>query len=489
MTNLRLRNRVLLGALASAFIGLSSVSGVVLAGGTAFDADNISGMGSAGAGQAAEASDASVIFYNPAALTRFKQAELTQGAVFTTVEHSYTSLQNNDGAPTNSGSQGSAGQTFDRNPNGYDASALAPHTYVVIPLSPKTVMGFSASASQALLLHYDSQFPGRNQGKDIDLKVTRLNLGVGHKLTPTLSIGVNGSYERYFQNAKVALNYREAVRALAGNAGVAALDAGAATGQTPAIPQEATAVIRLFGYAFNAQLGALWEPSDRTRVGISYRPKPKFNGNEGTFTINENPDGAAFRQFLSTPTAATILPTAPQSAADLNPYQRANQNITLNDELRLSIFHHTTPKLDLMATYTREDFRDATLKYTRDNGRTIEDIPQNFQVTQSYRIGANYKMYRRLIVRAGYAYETSAIDDATRITILPDNNRRYYAVGATYLVDPNTDLHFAFQRFQIDPAVVGLNQSSQPPEVRGGQFYGITNTRINFFGVGLTQRF
>lgn len=489
MTNLRLRNRVLLGALASAFIGLSSFSDFALAGGTAFDAVNISGMGSAGAGQAAEASDASVIFYNPAALTRFKQAELTQGAVFTTIQTSYKSLQNGDGAPTNSGTQGSQGQVFDRNPNGYDASALAPHTFVAIPLSPKTVMGFSASASEALLLHYDSQFPGRNQGKDIDLKVTRLNLGVGHKLTPTLSIGVNGSYERYFQNAKVALNYREAVKALAGQTGLNALDAGAALGQTPAIPQETTAIIRLFGYAFNAQFGALWEPSDRTRVGISYRPKTKFNGNEGTFTINEQADGAAFRQFLTTPTAATLLPSAPTNAADLNPYQRANQNITLNDELRLSVFHHTTPKLDLMATYTREDFRDATLKYTRTNGRTIEDIPQNFQVTQSYRIGANYKMYRRLIVRAGYAYETSAIDDATRITILPDNNRRYYALGGTYLVDPNTDVHFAFQRFQIDPGVVGLNQSANPPEVRGGQFLGIASTYINFFGLGLTQRF
>ena len=48
-------------------------------------------------------------------------------------------------------------------------------------------MGFGASASHGLVIHYDENFPGRNQGRDIDFKVTRLNLGFGYKLSPTLS--------------------------------------------------------------------------------------------------------------------------------------------------------------------------------------------------------------------------------------------------------------------------------------------------------------
>lgn len=68
------------------------------AGGTAFDATSISAMGNASAGQAAEAGDASVLFANPAALTRFKRAELTQGAAVVTIGTDYTSTKNNDGA-------------------------------------------------------------------------------------------------------------------------------------------------------------------------------------------------------------------------------------------------------------------------------------------------------------------------------------------------------------------------------------------------------
>lgn len=199
------------------------------AGGTAFDATSISAMGNASAGQAAEAGDASVLFANPAALTRFKRAELTQGAAVVTIGTDYTSTQNNDGADSGA-PQGQNGQVFSRK-DGFDAGALAPNLFVAIPINEKLVMGFGASASHGLVIHYDENFPGRNQGRDIDFKVTRLNLGFGYKLSPTLSWGLNGSYERYFQSIKLKLNYREAVEALApGSAALIESPAGALIG-------------------------------------------------------------------------------------------------------------------------------------------------------------------------------------------------------------------------------------------------------------------
>lgn len=477
---------------AGLMVGLTT--SVVHAGGTAFDASSISAMGNASAGQAAEAGDASVLFANPAALTRFKRAELTQGAAVISIGTDYTSTKNNDGASTGA-PQGQNGQVFSRR-DGSDAGALAPNLFIAIPVNDKLVMGFGASASHGLVIHYDENFPGRNQGRDIDFKVTRLNLGFGYKLSPTLSWGMNGSYERYFQSIKLKLNYREAVEALApGSAGLIEGPAGALIGAPP-IPGEGNAGLRMFGWAFNAQVGGLWEPTENTRVGISYRPKTEFTGNRGKFKLDDNPEAAAFRAFLNSNSLINNLAfgalgvNGPQAAGDLAPEQVIKQEITLPDELRVSIFHHATPKLDLMATYTRQDFSVTSLNFVREsNGRTLENIPQNFVAAESYRLGLNYRLYKRLTLRAGYAIENSVIDDATRITILPDSDRQYFAFGGQFDLSRDTSIHFAYQKLDTDPAPVGNNTGITPAEVRGGDFQGNVQLDTHFFGIGITERF
>lgn len=462
------------------------------AGGTAFDPVSIGSMGTSQAGQAAEAGDASVIFANPAALTRFKRAELTQGLAIITIGTDYTSAQNNDGTSQSSTPQGQAGQTFSRK-DGYDAGAFAPNLFVAIPVNDRLVMGFGTSASHGLVLRYDEDFPGRNQGRDIDFKVIRANLGFGYKLTPTLSIGANGSYERYFQSIKLKLNYREAVNALSPGS-TAILDSSAALGLTPPIPGETDLSLRMFGWAFNAQVGALWEPTERTRIGVSYRPKTKFTGNRGKLQFNDDAAQSEFRDFLNGGLIGLTGPllgvNGPQAAGDLAPFQVIKQEITLPDEFRLSIFHHASPKLDLMASYTRQDFSVTKLKFVREsNGRTLQDIPQNFKAAESYRVGLNYRLYRRLTLKAGYAVENSVIDDATRITILPDSDRKYYSLGAQYELGRDTTIHVAYQKLDTAAAPVGNNRGVNPPEVRGGQFNGVTQLDTHYFGIGFTERF
>jgi long-chain fatty acid transport protein len=134
---------------------------------------------------------------------------------------------------------------------------------------------------------------------------------------------LNGSYERYFQSIKLKLNYREAVEALApGSAALLEGPAGALIGAPP-IPGESNAGLRMFGWAFNAQLGGLWEPTENTRVGISYRPKTEFTGNRGKFKLDDSPEQAAFRAFLNSDSLINNLAfgalgvNGPQAAGDL----------------------------------------------------------------------------------------------------------------------------------------------------------------------------
>jgi long-chain fatty acid transport protein len=65
-------------------ISAFSLSQQAMAGGTANDNQSTMGIATAGAGQAADAADASVIFFNPAALTRFKRIEVLNVASIAT---------------------------------------------------------------------------------------------------------------------------------------------------------------------------------------------------------------------------------------------------------------------------------------------------------------------------------------------------------------------------------------------------------------------
>jgi long-chain fatty acid transport protein len=467
-----------------------------IAGGTANDNQSTMGIATAGAGQAAEASDPSVIFFNPAALTRFKRIEVLNVASIATFDNDYTSRQDNDGPPTDDGRTGSNGEFFSRK-DGYDSALFIPGLFVAIPVSPKLVVGFSASGSHGLLTRYREDFPGRGSGRESDLKVTRLNLGFGYKLTPTLSIGANGSYERYFQSIKLRVNFRDAVNKL-GPDGVdtaALLDGLAVVDPRAEVPGETDAKLRIFGWALNAQAGLLWEPTEVTRIGLSYRPKTRFNGNQGELTINENGQTAAFRDFLQTsPLLGVGGPLlgvdAATAAGDLSPQQQARQSVIFPDELRLSIFHHYSPRLDLMATYTYQDYTETFLRYERvSNGRLIENVPQNFEVAHAYRIGMNYKLYKRLTVHAGYGMENGVVGDDLRIPILPDNDRRFYGIGATFTPSRDTTLSIAYGIIDVDAGEVGNNDQVTPVEVSGGEFKGIADLDADFVSFSLIQKF
>ena len=471
-----------------------SLSQQAFAGGTANDNQSTMGIATAGAGQAAEASDASVIFFNPAALTRFKRIEVLNVASIATFDNDYTSTQDNDGPPTDDGREGSKGEFFSRK-DGYDSALFIPGLFVAIPVNPKLVVGFSASGSHGLLTRYREDYPGRGSGRESDLKVTRLNLGFGYKLTPTLSVGMNGSYERYFQSIKLRVNFRDAVSKLGPPGTTALLDGLNTLGQAPPIPGETDGKLRIFGWAFNAQAGLLWEPTDRTRIGASYRPKTRFNGNQGELTINENADTAAFRNFLATSpligVGGPILGVnGPQAAGDLEPQQQARQSVIFPDEFRISLFHHYSPKLDLMATYTYQDYTETFLRYERvATGRVIEDVPQNFKVAHAYRVGLNYKAYKRLTLHAGYGMENGVVGDDLRIPILPDNDRRFYGIGASFTPSRDTTLSVAYGIIDVDASVVGNNDQVTPVEVSGGEFKGIADLDADFVSFSLIQKF
>lgn len=143
-----------------------------------------------------------------------------------------------------------------------------------------------------------------------------------------------------------------------------------------------------------------------------------------------------------------------------------------------------------MATYTREDYSVSKLRFEREsNGRVIEDVPQNYQVANSFRIGAAYRVYNRLTLLAGYATENGVVKDDLRIPLLPDNDRKFYGLGARYELNRGTSLTFSYQLADIEEGQVGNNDQVTPVEVSGAEYKGITDLDLHFFSISLREQF
>lgn len=122
-------------------------------------------------------------------------------------------------------------------------------------------------------------------------------------------------------------------------------------------------------------------------------------------------------------------------------------------------------------------------------GRVIEDVPQNFKAAHAYRVGLNYKAYKRLTLHAGYGMENGVVGDDLRIPILPDNDRRFYGIGASFTPSRDTTLSVAYGIIDVDASVVGNNDQVTPVEVSGGEFKGIADLDADFVSFSLIQKF
>ncbi len=225
-------------------------AGLVLAGATslahaagfALIEQNASGLGNAYAGQAAAATDASTIFFNPAGMTMLpdRQLVLAGNLIKPQAEFSGTSL-------IGGGDGGDAGSL-----------ALVPNAYFAFRLTPDVHLGVGLNAPFGLKTEYDAGWAGRTQALESEVRTIVVNPSIAWKASDSLSLG-----------AGLSLQYIEATLTNA-------------TGAAPGAPVGAVEGDD-YGWGFN--LGVLWQPSEATRLGLAYRSEID-NTLEGTLKVN-----------------------------------------------------------------------------------------------------------------------------------------------------------------------------------------------------------
>jgi long-chain fatty acid transport protein len=381
------------------------------AGGFALMTQNASGMGNAYAGAAAEAEDASTIFFNPAGMTYIDGTQMV-GAIHLI----NPSIAFHD--------KGSLGATGDQGPNA-GSLALIPNFYIMTELTPAIKLGLGVSVPFGLTTEYDDHWIGRFQANKSELKTVNINPSIAFKVNDQLSFGLGLSAMRAEATLTRSVNFGLAGE---GNVKVEGDD---------------------WGFGFN--LGAIYQATTDTRIGFAYRSnvKQKLEGK------------ASFIRPALVPNAG--------AAADGN----VIANIDLPETLSASIFSHINAKWDVMAdiTWTRWS-RFQALRILRDNGATLSVTPENWENTLRYAMGVNYRYSDTVKLRAGLAYDEEANSDAFRSARTPANDRTWLTLGAGWQLSPASTMDIGYAHLFMRNARIDNNQLDSGNGRLIGEFKG-----------------
>lgn len=379
---------------------LAGVCSPVGASGFQIMEQNVTNLGTAYAGTASLAGDASTGFYNAAGLTRIckEQIALSLVGIRPASKFDVTRATNNTVGANVSGVPGSTRIHGD---------ALVPGAHYAYRYSDNWAFGLNVVSPFGLKTNYDSSSVVRYMSTRSDLRTYDVAPSLAYCFGNGLSLGLGPD----LVHAHLQLDY------------IAASGAGDFMNE-----------IRLSRWGVGGHIGALYEFSDCTRVGINYRSQVRIKAKG----------------------QVTAFPAAGQVVA------KANATAKLPDTAVLSAFHQLDDCWAVMADAQWTHWsvvKELTINTTADNGNTGSRTDRfNFRDTYRLALGTSYQWDDCLLFRLGVAYDRSPVrDDNSRTTRVPDSNRTWAAVGGRYNFTKCLALDVGYAHLFLKKA--GINQS------------------------------
>jgi long-chain fatty acid transport protein len=396
-----------------------AASSTVYASGFAIIEQSVTGLGSAFAGAAASAEDASTVYYNPAGMMLLEGQQVKAGV--------------NMVAPSTEFNIKSADASLGTNESGNAAvTAYVPNLYYTNKLNDKWAVGFGITAPFGMTVEYDEDWVGRYDAVTSDVLTININPAVAYRVNDKLSVG-----------AGVSAQYIDATLS-------SMVDAGSKIAESLASNTDYDILVENsgddWGYGFN--LGLIYEITKSTRIGLNYRSEYKHTL-EGTVecdipeTISGN---AALADAFATAFAT----------------QGIIADITLPAAASLSVYHQLTDKLALLAdiSWTQwSSFEELTISFenyigTEDN--TESTTVENWDDSWRYSIGAIYQYSDALTLRTGLAFDETPISDDYRTPRIPGADRYWLTFGLSYNITNAISVDAAYAHIFVDDASMDL---------------------------------
>ena len=117
---------------------------------------------------------------------------------------------------------------------------------------------------------------------------------------------------------------------------------------------------------------------------------------------------------------------------------------------------------------------------------------ENWEDNYRFALGATYQLQPQLALRTGIAYDTSAVSDKNRTITIPETDRTWLSIGATYDWTKDFSLDAGFTYIIAKDASIKESRgydSDNTAEQVGGQFVGETTGNVWLIGLQANYRF
>ena len=378
-----------------------------------------SGLGRAFAGEAAVADNASVLARNPAAMSRFKQAELS-------FVGSYV-MPNVDITGVSDSVLGNNPDVSNLDADDIVHSAFVPAAYFIQPINDKFAVGLGIFSSYGVTTEFDADYAAGAAGGTTDLVTLNINPNVSFKATDKLSLGLGVSL--VYGTATIERNY--------GDLGV---------------PSDSLFLLEGDAWGLGWNAGALYEINENNRIGLAYRSQVDLEF-EGDFT-GASSLGNKVEASLDLPLAAT---------AEFSGYHA----LTSSFAVTYSVLWTQWSKFEELRATSSSCFP------TGDCFVKSEEFDDNMR----YSVGAEYTI-DKVVLRAGFALDESAGETTLSI---PESDRFWYTAGATYNASNDLSIDFGIAYIYVEE--VDFTESTTPGVEYGFTAAGdaiIASAQVNY---------
>jgi long-chain fatty acid transport protein len=306
--------------------------------------------------------------------------------------------------------------------------AIVPTGYNSYQLSERLWVGVAGTAPFGLITDPRDVWAGQVYSRSSRIFSLSVNPILGIKLADWLSIGA-GPVVQYFD---VRLK--------------------SATGILPTAPN---AILEGDDLGFGFTAGVTVAPFAGTSIGIGYRS-----------SINHELEGS-----LVTPVAGVPI--------------RASVNTP--DQITVGLSQTITSALTFHAGFEWSNWsRLGTQAIVGPAGVPVSRLALNYEDGYFYALGLEYRVFDRLTLRGGVAYEQSPIDTAIRSTRLPDNDRYWASLGATYQWSEKLSFDLAYTFIWVKDTQLAIVPGHQ--DFAGLPFVADVDSTVNIVSAAIRYR-
>lgn len=390
-------------------VSLSLASSALFANGLSLNEQSASGAGTAFAGRASSALDASTVFGNPAGLSKLEGKQVSGGFAMVKANVEISRVDTN--APGTS--------KGDMVP-----LASVPFAFFAMPIDEKWNFGLGMYVPFGLISDYEKSFQGSSHGQYSKVAVMTLQPTLSYKITDRVAVGFGPTLNKIDGKLTNTLLTRGSNR------------------------PDTLINIKGDDTALGYNIGLMVDLSEQTTWGITYHSKVDYTLEGRTKVYNAPlPVNGEYK--------ATLDFTTPESV-DTSISHKLDDQWTLHGGLtwtRWSRLESIAAKNQGVPSALQGQF-----------GVLREEL--KWHNTWAYSIGASYQVNPHWVLRTGFALDQSPTTNEYRTVRIPVGHRKILTFGTGWQASDNLTIDLAYAYIRENTAGVNQQASALRPAYR-----------------------